>query len=255
MKLKILFFPIAVVVAMWAAIWVIKPEIIDIQNNQKNLETRNTELLNVKEKQKTINSLISNLDANSDKVKIVNDYMPATRDEEEIINKVYQRAVDAKVTLDKLSVSDSRGKDKVAGIQTGGQALLEDEGVNPIKLNFIKAEVMVTGTYENLRTFFNYIHTMEKVNSVNSVKVGESESVGDQDGGPAKPKAKGELSATMDVDFNFFSPVEVQKSANLSVFSQPEFDFSVADKVKKLLAEKVADVTVGETGKKNPFTP
>lgn len=255
MKLKILFFPIAVIVAMWAAIWVIKPEIIAIKSNLDVLETRKIDLQNVQKKQQTINSLVGNLDANTDKVKVVNDYMPATRDEEEIINKIYQRATDAKVTLDKLSVSDSRDKDKVTGIQAGGQALLDEDGVNPLKLNFIKAEVNVTGTYENLRTFLNYIHTMEKINSINSVKIGESVSEGDPDGGPAKPKANGELSATMDIDFNFFSPVRVQKNTDLSIFSQQEFDFSVVDKVKKLLAEKVADVTVGETGKKNPFTP
>lgn len=252
MKLKLLLFPLAMAVAVWASIWVIKPEIIDIRNDLQAWETQKVNLENVKKKQQTINLLINNLNENENKEKIVMEYMPTIREEEEIINKVYQRATDAKVKLESLAISDSREKTKTAAVPA--KTVVDPD--MPLRVEFLKTNVTVSGTYDEIRTFLNYLRTMEKINHINSVEIGEKGAEGNnEEGGGGKALPKGVLAATIDADFRFFLPVEVAKEADLPVFAKSAFDFATVDKVEKLLAEKVADVTTGKAGKKNPFTP
>lgn len=248
MKLKILFFPVAVIVAIWASIWVIKPDIMKIKSDMALIETKETELQNVQNKLKTINSLVASLDANAGKVKVINDYLPVVRDEEEIINKINQRASDSKVKLFLLSINDpdsSQGAKKVP-------VPADPELVEPVKVKTVSVSATVVGDYEDIRTFLNHIHSMERINNIRSTEIG----YGQSNNGTDKSSGTGsELTATIDMDFDFFPPVAVEKNANLSVFSQPELDFSVVNKVEKLIEEKVANVTAGETGKSNPFKP
>lgn len=252
MKLKIIFFPIALVVVIWLSIFVIKPEIFVIKDKMSLLEVKKVELENIIKKQGTIDSLVGNLNSKADREKIIIDYLPVNREEEEVINKIYQRAIDAKTKISSLSVTEGSPE---TGQTAATAPVSSDDDLEVMPKNkLIGAQAVVVGTYDQIRQFFKYVYAMEKLNSIHSLNIKQEMSTGE--GAEAGvSKLTGKLTADMTLSFDFSPALKVNKDKDLPIFSRPDFDFTIADKVEKLLAEKVAAVKTDTTGKKNPFTP
>ncbi|GBE17238.1 hypothetical protein BMS3Abin15_01077 [bacterium BMS3Abin15] len=257
MKLKLLFFPIAVIVSISLIIGFISPEFSDVKEKRDNLKIKEKTLKDVMERKQGISSLTGNLDSNKAKESLAKSYLPASKYEEEVINKVYKTAVDSKVSLINLMFSDEGLKSNLPSdtMQQEEAGSIAGRGkISVVKIRDVSVSIELLGTYENMRVFLGNIYTMEKFNDISSIDISKvKESSGEET--EEAPVTSNNLRATIDVKFNYLTPVVANKDYGLEVFSKKSFDFSLVDKLENMITKKIPDVEVGATGKSNPFVP
>ncbi len=256
MKLKLLFFPIAVIVAVSLIIGFISPEFSNTKEKRSSLKFKEKTLSNVIEKKQNINSLIDSLNSSQEKEILIKSYLPTSKYEEEIINKVYKIAIDSKVSLINLTFSAESLKNKLPSNAKRQEkiSLAGEEEVLVVKPKDIGVSVELLGTYENTMDFLDNVYIMEKFNEINSIDISKVSEKSDE-GSEEASAAGNNLKTTVDIRFSHLAPISVDKNYGLEVFSKKSFDFSLVDKLENMIIKKIPSVEIGATGKNNPFMP
>lgn len=257
MKLKLLFFPIAVIVSLSLIIGFISPEFSNIKEKRNSLKLKERTLKDTIERKQNIISLTNSLDLNQEKEILIKNYLPSSKYEEEIINKVYKIAIDSKVSLIDLIFSNKGLKNKLPSAVRKEEIILEEEGekmlvVEPKEMG---VNVELLGTYENVRSFFSNVYAMEKFNNISSIDISKVGEKSGEEPEEASGSSNNLLKVTVNINFNYLAPISVNKNYSLEIFSRKNFDFSLADELEKMIVKKIPSVEVGATGKNNPFVP
>jgi len=260
MSLKIIFFPVALVIAIVVSIWFIKPEIGIINQNKAVLNAKNSALDNVKAKQQNIGSLVNDLNNNKEKEDIVVSYIAKERHEEDVLNKIYDLANQSRVAILNLALSESRDNNlsSNSSVQSHAPSVSEREYLpgdfsedmtQNIQLKNISVSIEIMGEYEKIKDFLKNLYLIDRINNNKALSISTASSV-DEEGNEAA--SNDNLVASIEAEFGYFPIGAVNKNSNLEVFSKPKFDFSPADKLIKII-NKTSDVEAGVTGKNNPF--
>ena len=255
MKLKILFFPLALILCIVVFIWYIKPEFGKMRSNNANLENKGKELADLIEKEKNVSDLIANLDAQPEKEKIALGYLPQYERQEKIIDLLNFLAGESLLAVSNISVQKASPVKVISGNPEGDKA----QNMNMPQLSETSASVSMAGSYENIKNYLGYIFAFGQMNSVESVSIskvsaGESEGeAGENESGSNSGAAI--LKADIGIKFNYMAPVVSVSGFNDPVFSRSEFDFSIVDEINKTTerGKIVPGIVVDGKGRPNPF--
>lgn len=260
MKIKILIFPFCLVLSFIILVMYAKPEFSDIGNTKTKIKNKENTLSEIKQKNERIDSLIRNLNANQDKENLVLRYLPNSKEEELIINSVFQSAVNSSIYLSNLGVTYQKKlfnispqfeNSRLNGIPEAS-AIDPSLPAGPTSIDIASAKLNLVGTYENIKTFLNQIFAIEKENNISSIKIYKNQNPGEQSGEGGNAN---NLNTEVTVSFDNIPPLELKKDTIHSVFSRSDFDFSVTNDIEKLFNRKVTALEVGSAGKSNPFLP
>ena len=240
MKLKILFFPLSLATAIVLFIWFIHPEFSQFKEDRNELDAQRNILREVKIKKQNINNLNASLDDNLDKEKLILEYLPPFEKEEDIINALNYLATSSGTVLVDFEaniVKGNLGRSKIP--KTG-----EENAAETVK-HKTKAILNLTGSYENIRSFFDQIYRMKRANNISMVNIS------------SQPESEN-LLAKAEIYFDYLPQSRLSLENELSdpIFSQKSFDFTVADKVKELTGgDNISKLETGSVGRSNPFLP
>lgn len=250
-----------------AYVW---PEQGALREAMKGFEKSKADLQSIIEKKNNIEKLKSSLSQNQSKADFVRKFLPAVKNEEEIINGLNYLAANSGVSLVSLSIE----KDQT-GIVTGGEgaaaasskgvlfpaspgAGADTAGEQPeVQLSGVKTKAEVVGSYESVKSFLEQVYKMEMFNSVASLSIARQEtgSQPDQGNNPPAGASSGTLLATLEINFGYLPEVKISKDYSSPIFSRSSFDLVAYDKLANLISRKIPVLEVGEEGRANPFLP
>jgi len=259
MKLKILFFPLALILCVVVFIWYIKPEFGNIKNNGANLKNKEKELADMIKKEKNISDLIANLDSQPEKEKLVLSYLPPYERQERIIDLLNFLANESLLAVSNININAQKGSlaKAASGNSGGGGEPGAASDINMPPVSDTPASVSVVGSYENIKNYLGRIFTFGQMNNIESVLIskvpaekamGESESSSDGE--------TGILKADIGIKFNYATSVASVSGFNSPVFSLSEFDFNVTDDLNKAIegGKIVPGIIIDAKGRTNPFS-
>lgn len=259
MKLKILFFPLTLIICIVVFIWYIKPEFVNIKNNSASLKNKEKELADIIEKEKNVSDLIANLDSQPEKEKLVLGYLPPYERQEKIIDLLNFLANESLLAVSNINVQkDSLAKTNKGNSGGGEPAAASDINMPPV--SSAPASVSIAGSYENIKNYLGYIFSFGRMNNIESVSISKvpaegSESEGDESESGSGGET-GVLKADIGIKFHYAAPVASVNDFNSPVFSLSEFNFSVTDDLNKAIegGKIVPGIVIDVKGRSNPFS-
>ena len=265
MRVKILIFPLVLAGAVAILIAFVWPEWKKVQTLNKEAKASQALLVEVQEKKKNIEKLKAELSRIQDKESFVLSYLPVERSDEEIINGLNYLAANSGVSLAGISVekpaaaktvdenTQAASSKDVIFSKSGDASIMEVSGavLNP-EIRYAKIKINVSGSYENIKNFLDQVYKMEMFNKIISFEVSSSPRQSSGQDQSADPSA---LSVAIEADFGRMPNVIVGKDYSAPIFGRTSFDMAGYEKLESLVARKIPDISVGDKGRSNPFSP
>jgi Tfp pilus assembly protein PilO len=249
------------------------PGIVLTGNLTKTLEEKQKVLDNHNSEKDKIASLKNSIDQNKNNETTILSYLPAQKNEENIVNSVNYLATNSSVSLNELSLTEAVGNQtKVSNSNKDNSASSSKEilfsssssGVPnkkavANKVNFINSKISIAGNYQNIKIFLSKIYNMPIFNKINSTTISKIEgaSPASANNSVAADANIDLLKLDMDVSFGYEPTLALQESSALPSFPGNTFDFSYVKKIEDY-SMKVAPITdsgLGLPGRENPFLP
>ena len=254
MRLKILFFPIVMLLVIYISIMWIWPMVTKMETVKIDLEQKNNELQEILKKKGNIDLLKNTLNQNKDKEQMVISYLPNDKNEEKIINNVYNMTTSAGVILINMSLEEM--KPSVAEQQNSGSIspIISSSDISgqtdmaPIgtknEVKIIKARINVAGSYEYIKIFLDQLKNSGMHINIASALISQQENLAAKEG-----ENTNNLTAKIEADFGYLP----QTKAKIDLKST--LDFSVVDKISSAVAKSATSIELDSVGKVNPFLP
>lgn len=251
MKLKILLTPLMLIAIMYLAIWVAVPAysgpegVIATGEKLKNSEAR---LADITLKEENAGNLVASLNDSGEQQRILLQYLPEKKTDEDVIANINAIASGAGVFLSGVALEDesvavvAEPEDDIILDENGNEIPMEPVAPKIIAKNF-KASVALAGDYEKLRQFAADISRLKRFNEIVSMKITKGSGT---DGGALQMDAV--------IRFNYLDKVGSIASMGNEVFSKGMFDMGVVDRIKAKTSVDVLKVDTGSTGRSNPFS-
>ncbi len=260
MKLKIIFFPLALAFSVYFAIAFVWPEFVKIQQTQKDIAEKQKILDSVRQKKTNIVSLKKMLDENHEKAAFVESYYPREKQEERFVSEINNLAASSGVVLLDLSIKeqpkapiaavkkedDAQSQNALFRKSNDGQSLTEETVRNPVQYSGVK--ISIAGDYDRVKIFLEKIYKIGLLNRINLVSI--EKSVPKEE---TEKVAANTLSANLEVEFGHSPVLMVKKDATLPVFSKTGFDLALVEKVRSFIEQSASSLEVSPSGKANPF--
>ncbi|MDP1620321.1 MAG: hypothetical protein U0944_01865 [Candidatus Moranbacteria bacterium] len=250
MKLKILFTPLMLVIIIYLAIWVAIPAYSGPEGvvaTGKKLQGAELKLADISLKEENAGSLVAALNDSSEQQKILLQYLPEKKTDEDVIANLNSIASGAGVFLSGVTMDD---ESPVAVVQPEEAFVLDENGNEvPVEVapktvakNF-KASVALVGDYERLRQFIADVSRLKRFNEIVSMKITKNSG-----------SDNGALQMDAVIRFNYLDKTGSIASMSNEVFSMGMFDMGVIDKIKAKTNMDVFKVEAGSIGRSNPFS-
>lgn len=276
MRLKFLFFPLILVVSISIFIGYIWPEISNLRIANEEKMKHVSEVEGINNKKAAIQRIDAEINGDNEGETIINNYLPNAKVEERILTSVNFLASDSEVSLVDLSFDNGNPEKKNENVEllSSGSPLsaaIASNAVNTSNPDNQKADaigdkqvmhttIMVSGEYEKIRLFIDQLQKMSPLNSIKNLTISSQTEESDKQGDVAEGEdtsntqvSSSELSAEMNVDFYWMSPVKIdsQKIANF----KSGLDNDTIAVVKQYVSQKAPSVDkFGDaSGKRNPF--
>ena len=268
MRLKIIFTPFVIVIAIIVSVWYIWPGIKDIQSKRKEIDANKENLNVILVKKQNSESLISVLDKNKDKEEFISKYLPASKNEDYIISGINYLATDSGLNLTSISIKDEKETETSgqsgqeistmnagsasslpAGSQASGSSSPGQAVSAKSKIRLSDVSVALSGKYENIKIFIDQLYKMEMFNEISSVAISQNKSNGQED-----QSGSDVLAATFEIKFGYLPAISA-RTGNFDIFSKNDFDFGPYSKISDFVARKIPNLDEGQKGKSNPFLP
>lgn len=257
MSLKLLFFPITLLLAVFLSVVYIKPDIETILLKRTEEAAKQEALRNVESVEANVRAIAQSLDQRKAVTTLVNRYFPASIDQERSLDVINFLAQQAGIIVNGIELKENQK-------ELPPQAAVEAEPVDflgeassaqnrgPDVPESYQATITVMGSYENLRNFFDRLHHTDRLRVMRSLQVGQvpdaDRFVGEQEIIPA-----GFLAATLAVDFLYAPLVGGGNALKQSIFQKDTLDFSSANRLADFVNSPVGDLAPVSPGRTNPF--
>lgn len=281
MKLKFLLMPVSVLVALILIIWHIYPtwfgsDTTSIKSLRSEILKNQKEISDIENKKNNIVSLTQIIDSGSEMVNMVMNYYPTSRKDEDVITNINNIAFGEGVYLEDMDIAYEKMDDTDDPIKTMSlrpiekieapidpsvvatepAQITEEENLNlNSKINFVKADLVVNGNYDQIRRFLISLNKIGLLNNVQSFVVSkdDTEAAANEESSSNPDSLKGEIS----IGFGYAnaSKENVSDLLNLPVLTKSDFDYFDIEKNSALLTGNYQKSDVGEAGLTNPFIP
>ncbi len=280
MRLKLLFFPISLVVVLVMIIWYIYPAWQENGKLKEELAKRQHDYNLLLERQKVLDRLVDQLNRNKEVKDFLLRYIPLDKDEEYVINAISDVAGASGAGLVTVNVLESRkpffaSPEKSAGgvptinpPESGEQPVLGADGsalgtvvVKKKPLKEFLTEVIVIGTYDSIKKFLAGLNNIDRLHAVTVASV-ETVSANDETLAADKelseelenavPAGEELLVGKVFVSFTYSPSVVLPPKADSPVFHCNSLNLSEVDSIFASRKSAPQIDTSGE-GRGNPF--
>ena len=254
MKLKILIVPIFIIAIVSLIIWGIIPAYSEFNLQSGILKNNQGKLDDIRGKQEKVASLFGELSSSANQQGILLKYLPASKQEEDLLVSLSSMAAEGGVLVLNLSISQE-AKNTTAVAATSfevGMPGNPDQAVvaiGPVALNFT-AKMGIVGDYQKIKDFLNKAKTLQRFNSISSLNIENNTATG---------ATTNTLLANIELNFNYLPKADSVPSFANDIFTKGAFDMSMIDVIKNRTTTELtkAEIAGGGsgTGKDNPFLP
>lgn len=278
MKVKILLFPLSLVIALAFAIFWIQPEISAIfllQSQKAEIESRLAEADRVIA---NIDALDRSLAENSGDVQFVSTYLPKEGSDDRIIDEVNFLAGESGLLLTSTGLSRvaSQVVQTAAAEVAAAESQAELDALTPgsyintgtptgPKITFVSSSpgakvrstdvsVSVFGKYEQIKAFVDRVYRADNFQSFLSLDVSKKtqNKAGSADV-PAEASASDVLGADMKIRFGVLPQTVVTQGVFLKTFDSPKFDLAVVQDLRSRVTSELPLLDVMPLERANPF--
>lgn len=256
MKLKILVVPTLIAAIVITIIWVIVPEVKDVLDKKKQLEEKTLKLSEIEEKNRKARKLGEYLGGNTVQNRILADYIPQEKKEEEIISTLQYLAKQEDLLIYSLNIKQNQdGKTNNAQSQISAASSAGENGdeKNAAQARDLEIIVKTIGQYEKITVFLKKISNLERYNRAEYVKISKVNSGSEQEGGE-EIKRISALDMEIGLNFKYVEKSDaLVVSADNSIFSREEFEVDVIKAIQEKMKTAVMEPVADKSGRSNPF--
>ncbi len=261
MRFKVLIVPFLVIMILILGIGYIKPDLEAIQMKKADIVAKDALVANIDTILANINSLGGSLDTEQELEKFAYRYLPDTLNQDQAIDAFNFLAAQSGLVIAEMALKqppeivreeallDPSANVFVSGANmTAGSATSAIDPPPAVKIFILTGSV--TGSYENIKVFFDRLAHTERFQKVRlfSIKINEQ---------AASPEGVADTTAplrgTFEAEYGYLPPKPVVSALNMPVFLRSKFDFSNASKAVERITSPVPILEKGQTGKPNPF--
>ena len=261
MRLKILFFPFSLSIALAVALLYVKPGIDTAMATRDQLNQKQATLDDLNQKVQNISNLAGDLDAHGEYESLALRYAPNEQKHDRMIDMLNFLATQSGVALTSIDLQkvaeDKKDPSAVPEPPTPSASMAaamsspmptQPQTPKVIPLKMVDARLSLTGGYENIKDFLNKLLHSDSFQEFRSVSL----SAADKDSS-APDSSSDLLSASITTRFSYLPVSGNAATSSPELFTQSKLDFSSLEKLKGFISSPVADLEVGNTGKTNPF--
>jgi Tfp pilus assembly protein PilO len=271
MNVKILFFPLSVTIAFAVFVFYVKPEVDTVMRTRDTLAQKETLATDISKKVENIHALEADLNANKDNEEVVMNYLPDTRDDDRIVDRInflvlQSGLVLTSVKIDKVSdVQDIAVSDPQADILADSSAILAPVGtdtsmisqtpVEIVKPKTLSVTVDALGSYESIRDVVGkiaHVDRFQEFTSVSIERVSDTAKSSTTDS-TEQPAPSTVLNTLFTIHFTYLPKVNTKGNFNRPILAQNRFDFNTVQKLKQSISSAIPPMEVGSTGTNDPF--
>lgn len=260
MKLKILVVPFAIIAILTLSIWYVKPKFDEWRAKKVTLNNKKALLANMLEKNNKMLVWRDMIEKNPENKNVILDYIPASVNEEDIIDNLSSIAVNNSVSLSDFVLSSptvvadvaaSSAVNGVAAVDPGVASADEMVTNSKLKEQMISVSFVAYGDYDKIKNFLLTASSLKRFNEVNSLKLASN--AASTSPGAEASAATGMLKVEITLFFNYAKKENIVSSVNDAVF-EGNLDMSIAESIRNAKSVDVNKLTVGQSGKGNPFS-
>lgn len=250
MKLKILITPLMIVAIIYLIVWVAIPTYFGpdgVVFAKEKLQKDQDALVSIKRKEENANKLILSLDQNEAQRKIVEQYLPKKKADEDVIANVNSLAIKSGIFLTSIELEKESNKLNPAPIlDENGNEITDDAVGLKNSINKFKIRISASGEYEKIHQFVVDMSKWKRFNSMTALKIS-----------PVSNTEEVEtnlLQADIDIELNYLNKIELAGAIKSDIFLDGEFDMDTIEKIKEKTSMDVLKVEAGVVGQRsNPF--
>jgi Tfp pilus assembly protein PilO len=248
MKLKLLLMPTLILVLI-LVLWLVYPAFTNgtdgLKEKYQEMKTEQAKLDDLLEKKANILVLSAELDARAEEKKVLYDFVPASREDEEIIESLNFFAFNSGLSIFGISVV----KGQAVSVARSAEAVENQEAILPQVQN-ISVELQLAGGYEKMKEFIANIGRLERYNNFSVVRISK-----DRQNREGNPAASNFLVADLTVDFNVLENATfTQGHLENPVFSSKKLDFKIVSDIKEKRNSAVPTLNIDQRSRQNPFS-
>lgn len=246
--------PIMLVAIIYLTIWVAVPTYSDpggIVDIKIQLQDSGDKLADVDMRISNAKKLANELSQNSQEQKILFQYLPDKKLNEDIVASLNAMASKNEVAITGLSFKDS--KDKALASNEDLTVTAKDslelnksmdspKNVAPKKSstkNF-NTNVTLVGDYEKIRNFIVSLSALKRFNGIEMVEINKKDDVNF-------------LEAKIDIRLNYLDKLKSIAVVDKEMFKDGKFDMSIANEISTKTNVDITKVGVDSAGRTNPF--
>ena len=232
-----------------------------VKERYDQLKSEEQKLDAIRGKSSNANSISSQLDSMPSSRDILYEFLPTSPKESEIVNNLSKMASESGLLVlsvqinkpDTLSLQTASAVDSSDGSGDGSDSASSPAPSQNNPKNFL-AEVQITGNYDQIKDFTRKVDGFARYDIVSKMDIQKPSMILSADGKPTTPTDM--LTADVKINFNYLDNLKLSDiTVNDSIFSNPQADTSIFDKIKTSRTVLSAQPNVGQKGKGNIFLP
>ena len=276
MKVKLLLFPLSIVIALALGIFWIQPMASEALMLRAKVNSAQEKLDKISQVVSNIDRLDRSLDENNGNEVLVRTYLPEKGSDDRILDEVNFLSGDSGLLLlatgmdrvsseaalaaqaaseaaaDKAeldSVSASRG---LIAPDSSSSTLPVFVSSSPMsRIRSVDVSISVFGKYEQIRDFADRIYHANHFQRFLSVDIKKKEAK--KEGDAAPETAPDVLEGNIVVRFSFLPTAHVSEGSFLVAFDRSSFDFGLVQDLLVRATREISPLTVAPTPRSNPF--
>lgn len=278
MKVKLLLFPLSLVIALAVSIFWIQPTISSALSLRDQKAKEEQHLLEINRVVSNIDALDRNLNENMGNEQFVLTYLPKEGSDDRILDEINFLAGESGLLLvstglksvsseaataisKQVQAAEEQAELKAVspgsfvGTKSSSTAMTEFVVSSPSELvRSTEVSVSAFGTYEQIKAFVDRIYRANHFHSFLSVKVAER-MVGENGASqvPGVSNASDVLNVSMKIRFGMLPPTKVSSGVLLKTFDQSVFDFSPVQTLRTRVTNELPLLDATASGRPNPF--
>lgn len=266
MKVKILLAPLLISMIIGLLVWLVYPAWTNgmdgVKEKRTEYATEISKLETMSKRNQAIDSLYSDLNANSVNKELVVKYLPEMMAEEEIIKNLNSLAGENSLIVTALSVSSPKietaessevpmaapgGADMVAGMpnQLNPEMIT---AIPPAKPTNFQVTFNVLGDYSQIKNLLDRIYRLRRFNEILEIEIKKPNIQNEN------ATANNNLEANMVLNFSFFKVSNRAVNPQEPVFDNNRFNVKIISEIEKRSTD-ISAVTIENIGENNPFFP
>lgn len=276
MKVKLLLFPLSIVVAIALAVFWTQPELTRALSLRDQNSAVMAQLSEIDRVIANINALDQNLTENSGNEQFVKTYLPKTGSDDIIIDEVNFLASESELLLVSTGLKPI-ASETVQAVEQQAQAAAEQKEIaenSPKSLintgevasetgitftpsspksrvRSVDVSVLVFGKYDQIKAFIDRVYRANHFQNFISVNVDQKTEK--QTAANAVPVAPDMLSATLMIRFGILPEAVVSQGVFPKTFDTPTFDLAVISDLRSRVASELPALDAMPSERPNPF--